>query len=64
MMLDNNWYGHRYILSEFCELKDRHSFSSIQHGWSPEYNAGNIKKENILFILFYAGLRKSKDSLT
>ena len=63
MMLDNNWYGHRYILSEFCELKDSHSFSSIQHGWSPEYNAGNIKKRKYPFYPFLCWSNKVKRQL-
>lgn len=40
MMLDNNWYGHRTILSDFCNLDNKPSFSIIQHGWSAYYNAG------------------------
>ncbi len=50
MMLDNNWYGHRRILAEYCNIKDNPSFSSIQHGWSPYYNLGNFgKKKNNFF---------------
>ena len=22
MFPDNNWYGHRYVLSNFCEVED------------------------------------------
>ena len=40
MMLDNNWYGHRRILADFCNINDKPSFSIIQHGWSAAYNDG------------------------
>ncbi len=33
MYPDNNWYSHRKILAEYCGLKDRELFGSIQHGW-------------------------------
>ena len=49
MMQDNNWYGHRSILAEFC-IDDRPSFSSIHHGWSIIYNNGDFGKK-ILFSL-------------
>ena len=32
MYLDNNWYGDRYILSQYCRTKDKPAFASIQHG--------------------------------
>lgn len=49
MMQDNNWYGHRSILAEFCDIDDRPSFSSIQHGWSIIYNNGDFGKKNSFF---------------
>jgi len=33
MYPDNNWYSHRKILAEYCELSDRNLLGSIQHGW-------------------------------
>ena len=45
MFLDNNWYGHRFILAEYCGIKDRPSFSSIQHGWAAYYNEGFFAKQ-------------------
>ena len=38
MFPDNNWYGHRYVLSNFCEVEDCPSYSSIQHGWYKNLN--------------------------
>lgn len=32
MYPDNNWYGHRSILAEYCCIKDTNAFASIQHG--------------------------------
>ena len=34
MYQDNNWYGHRKILLDYCNIKKNyHSFAAIQHGW-------------------------------
>lgn len=32
MYIDNNWYSHRSILAEYCEVKDVPILGSIQHG--------------------------------
>jgi hypothetical protein len=32
MYPDNNWYGHRSVLADYCETKDTNAFASIQHG--------------------------------
>ena len=32
MFVDNNWYGQRYILSKYCNIKDTNAFAAIQHG--------------------------------
>lgn len=32
MYIDNNWYSHRSILAEYCEIKDVPILGSIQHG--------------------------------
>jgi len=32
MYPDNNWYGHRSVLAEYCGIKDTNAFASIQHG--------------------------------
>jgi hypothetical protein len=31
--LDNNWYGHRAILSSWCGVSDRPAYATILHGW-------------------------------
>jgi len=33
MYPDNNWYSHRKILADYCDVRDRHLLGSIQHGW-------------------------------
>ena len=63
MMLDNNWYGHRYILSKFCEIEDYYSFSSIQHGWSAEYNAGKMSKRKYPLYPFLCWSNKVRKQL-
>ncbi len=35
MYQDNDWYGHRRILLDYCNIKQNYnSLSSIQHGWN------------------------------
>ena len=35
MYQDNNWYGHRKVLLDYCKInKNYNSFAAIQHGWS------------------------------
>ena len=31
MYLNNNWYGHRSLLAEYCGIKDANAFVSILH---------------------------------
>src|SRR3954447_12712175 len=33
MHLDNDWYGHRKILSEYCGVRNSAAFATILHGW-------------------------------
>ncbi len=33
MFKDNKWYSHRKILADYCNIKDRPAYASIQHGW-------------------------------
>lgn len=33
MFIDNNWYSHRKILANYCNIKDKPAYASIQHGW-------------------------------
>ena len=35
MYIDNNWYSHKKIFSDYCEVKEKPCFASIQHGWYP-----------------------------
>jgi len=39
MYLDNNWYGHRYIISKYCSSPNISTFSTIQHGWISQQEA-------------------------
>ena len=36
MKLDNNWYGHRYIFSKYCNCEDKNAFATIQHGYASD----------------------------
>jgi hypothetical protein len=33
MHLDNDWYGHRRVLSAYCGTPNRPAFATILHGW-------------------------------
>ena len=52
MFIDNNWYGHRYILSKYCRVNDRPCFSSIQHGWYKEISSVILKPSKIKYAPF------------
>jgi len=39
MHLDNDWYGHRRILSEYCRTSDKPAFATILHGWIINVNS-------------------------
>ena len=44
MFSDNNWYGHRFILKEFCKIKeDLPIFGSLQHGCHYEGYVNSVK---------------------
>ena len=32
MFIDNNWWGHKYILAKYCNVDPKPIFGSIQHG--------------------------------
>jgi hypothetical protein len=32
MFIDNNWWGHKYVLSRYCNVKEKTIFGSLQHG--------------------------------
>ena len=50
MYLDNNWYGHRYILSKYCKCKDKPAFATIQHGWISKQEGEKFStKRKIIF---------------
>ena len=54
MLADNNWYGHRYILSRYLGIKDRNIFGWIQHGWqSQSLQKVNRKLEAKKYPLFF-----------
>jgi hypothetical protein len=58
MLPDNNWYGHRYILLKYLNIKDKNIFASLQHGWRSQYLKSPFPKKKT----FYPALKWSKDS--
>jgi len=37
MYSDNNWYGHRRILADYCGVKDNPIYATLLHGWIWEF---------------------------
>ena len=58
MYIDNNWYGHRFILSKYSQIEDKPSFASIQHGW---YKIPNLKQSKIKFAPFLCWNKRTAD---
>ena len=54
MFPDNNWYGHKFILSKYLGIKEKQIFGSLQHGWISQF-IYPFKKKNIRFypLLFW-----------
>lgn len=47
MFVDNNWYGQRSILSEYCNITDTSAFAYIQHGALNRITETDFKKSKI-----------------
>lgn len=63
MFQDNNWYGHRKIFLDYCNIKKNYpSFASIQHGWCVfdiRKTLGRRKfKKYIPFLCWSSGVKK------
>ncbi len=54
MFPDNNWYGHKFILSKYLGIKEKQIFGSLQHGWISQF-IYPFKEKNIRFypLLFW-----------
>ena len=49
MFIDNNWYGHRFIFSKYCDVTDKPCFATIQHGWYKEVVGAELKPSKIKY---------------
>ena len=67
MYQDNNWYGHRSIFLNYCNIKkDYNSLSSIQHGWNnftPRKTLGGRKFKNVIPFLCWSNEVKKMMSM-
>lgn len=52
MFADNDYYGHRYILSKYCKKKNYNCFATIQHGILTPPQEKNLGKRNFIFSPF------------
>ena len=59
MYIDNVWYGHRRILTEYCGEKDQPIIGSIQHGAQIDYLPNDIGKHSFPFAKYYCWSRKT-----
>ena len=69
MYEDNKWYGHRYILLRYLNVKnDRNIFAQIQHGWygtkSDSFNTKNksILNRMVLTLAWYRHYNKNNNA--
>lgn len=56
MFIDNDWWGHKYVLAKYCAVKENPIFGSMQHGvysLEQEINWNINKKRNFDFIPFF-----------
>ena len=52
MFADNDYYGHRYILSKYCKIRNTNCFASIQHGILSPPQEKNLGKRKFIFAPF------------
>ena len=57
MFVDNNWYGHRNILANYCQVKDKPILGSIQHGVHVADLKENLGKHKLPFARHYCWSR-------
>jgi hypothetical protein len=56
MFIDNNWWGHKYVLAQYCGIEEKNIFGSLQHGVYAieEERIWNLKKNrNHDFIPYF-----------
>ena len=64
MKSDNNWYGHREILSKYAGLKfDKPCFATIQHGYLNKFFLKSIKIPIFKFIPYLCWNSQVKNNL-
>ena len=52
MFADNDYYGHRLILSKYCKKKNSNCFASIQHGILTPPQEKDLGKRKFIFSPF------------
>ena len=52
MFADNDYYGHRFILSKYCKVKNKNCFATIQHGILTPPQEKNLGKRKFIFSPF------------
>ena len=50
MFVDNNWYGQRSTLAEYCKIKDHYAFAAIQHGLLSRSQEKDLGKRRFSYI--------------
>jgi len=58
MYVDNNWYSHRSILAEYCEVEDKPILGSIQHGIHVADFHKNLGKHKLPFSKHFCWSRQ------
>lgn len=57
MFVDNDWYGHRTILANYCQVKNEPIFGSIQHGVHVADLKENLGKHKLPFAKHFCWSR-------
>ena len=58
MFADNDYYGHRFILSKYCKVKNKNCFATIQHGILTPPQEKNLGKRKFIFSPFLCWNRR------
>lgn len=58
MFADNDYYGHRFILSRYCRKKNLNCFATIQHGILTPPQEKNLGKRKFIFSPFLCWNRR------
>ena len=63
MLVDNNWYGQRSILAEYCNVPDNYAFAAIQHGMLSRVQENDLGKRRFSYVPYLCWNERVKKKL-